>query len=283
MFWAERLKASGVLAIFHGRIIGDDNAFGRRNARAWMGLDCLLGDGYAAGLVRRTPQRQPKTWSSSPAISARAKPSGRQQVIAISTDHDSAVWRFATISPSASPGTLTAITTLPTARQCAHWSCGERRRFSAARARYIGVDNPTQFFVNAYGQNRPDRSRCIEVEGPAIDIDDPPGPPARVSGRYTSLATYRSPRCHPGNTLRSRNAYNDVIETSTPKPFLKTMPRSMPSCLAAAKPTGRRSRGLEHHAEAGSIMIDGSVNCTQLQPGDPRITRCLLTRIEHLN
>ena len=45
--WAERLKASGVLAI-HGRIIGDDNTFDEETLGPGWAWD-YLGDGYAAG------------------------------------------------------------------------------------------------------------------------------------------------------------------------------------------------------------------------------------------
>ena len=239
--WAERLKASGVQAI-HGRIIGDDNSFDEETLGPGWAWD-YLGDGYAAGSGALQLNENVVFVSVSPGPTV-----GTPAIVSIAPDYSGLEIR--NDLKTAAAGTLTAITTrrLPGSP---HLELRGTVALGSARSLHrVSVDNPTQFFVNALRAKL--IAHGIEVEGPAVDIDDLSNPPTRQAGSL--VATYRSP---PLSTLAQRMmkaSQNLYAET-----LLKTMGAEigMPS-VSGGREAVRSVLESWNIIPAGLIMIDGS-------------------------
>jgi serine-type D-Ala-D-Ala carboxypeptidase/endopeptidase (penicillin-binding protein 4) len=260
--WAERLKASGVLAI-HGRIIGDDNTFEEETLGPGWAWD-YLGDGYAAGSGALQLNENVVFVTIGPGQAV-----GTPAVVSISTD--SSGLEIRNDLKTASAGTLTAITTRRLPGSVRLELRGTVALGSARSVHRVSVDNPTQFFVTALRAKL--IAHGIEVEGPAIDIDDLPNPPSRQAG--TLLAIYRSP---PLSTLAvrmmkaSQNLYAETL--------LKTMGAEigMPS-VSGGREAVRSTLESWSIMPAGLIMVDGS-GLSRYNLVTPESLVALLTRID---
>jgi D-alanyl-D-alanine carboxypeptidase/D-alanyl-D-alanine-endopeptidase (penicillin-binding protein 4) len=260
--WAERLKASGILAI-HGRIIGDDNTFDEETLGPGWAWD-YLGDGYAAGSGALQLNENVVFVTVSPGQAAGASAS-----VSISTDYSGLEIRN-DLKTSAT-GTLTAITTRRLPGSPRLELRGTVALGSAPSVHRVSVDNPTQFFVNALRAKLV--AHGIEVEGPALDIDDLPTPPSRDAG--TLLVTYRSPPLSALAVRMMKASQNLYAET-----FLKAMgaEMGMPS-VAGGREAVRSTLESWSITPAGLIMIDGS-GLSRYNLVTPESLVALLTRVD---
>jgi D-alanyl-D-alanine carboxypeptidase/D-alanyl-D-alanine-endopeptidase (penicillin-binding protein 4) len=176
--WAARLKARGIRVV-SGRIIGDDNGFEEPSpGLGWMWDDLPTEDSTSIGPLQYNENAVAVTVSPGPsagdsaAVSLSVADSGLTIVNGVTT---SAAGTATSIAMHRLPGstTLTLQGSIPVG--------------AAASVTAVSVDNPTQFFVNAFRAAL--IANGIDVRGPAVDIDDVIDAPA---ARGAPIVSYQS-------------------------------------------------------------------------------------------
>jgi len=214
--WAGRLKERGIRVV-SGRVVGDDNSVEEpAPGLGWMWDDLPTEDSTSVGALQYNENALRVTVSPGPsagdsaAISLSVGTSGLTILNAVTT----AVAGSAT---SISMHRLAGNTTL-TLR-------GSIALGAAPSALAVSVDNPTQFFVNAFRAAL--IANGIDVRGPAVDIDDVTDVPA---GRSAPIISYQSPTL---STLAVR--LMKISQNLYAESFLKTLavaPGTVPTAAA---------------------------------------------------
>jgi serine-type D-Ala-D-Ala carboxypeptidase/endopeptidase (penicillin-binding protein 4) len=239
--WAAQLKATGIRTI-RGRIIGDDNAFDDETLGPGWAWD-YLGDGYAAGVgalqynenVAWLTIAPSSTVGTAPVVTASPEGSGLEIINRLTTT---------------SAGTAQSVATRRVPGSVRLELRGSIPLGSAPILRRVSVDNPTLFFVNA--MRTAFIKRGIDVQGPAMDIDDVVNPPVAQHG--TVLAIYRSPALSAIAMRMMKVSQNVYAET-----LLKTMGAAMGApTVAGGREAVRSTLQSWGIAPTAVVMIDGS-------------------------
>ena len=205
--WARALRAAGITRVT-GRVIGDDNAFDDERLGAGWSLDYIAW-GYAAPVSALQYGENVAVLR----MRAGAREGDPVEVIASPPGHGlRIVSRVRTGAPDVTgnielerlPGqrTLTVTGIVPAGRPVS--------------IRTASVDNPTQFFVDAFRDVLVDSG--VRVDGPAVDIDEAEG--YTPSGAARTIASHQSPPLSELGAYFMKVSQNMYGET-----FLKAMGR----------------------------------------------------------
>jgi D-alanyl-D-alanine carboxypeptidase/D-alanyl-D-alanine-endopeptidase (penicillin-binding protein 4) len=186
--WAVRLKSAGVESI-RGRIIGDDNAFDDDGLGFGWSWDDLPDD-YAAGVSAVQFNENAARIAIAPASAV-----GDAAAITVTPDGTGLSVVNLVVTVAAGSQSSVSVRRLPGSARLE--VRGSIPRKAADMVRTIAVDNPTIFFVNAVRAALV--TRGIDVQGPAVDIDEIGDAPARTDA--VLLLSHRSP---PLSTLAQR-------------------------------------------------------------------------------
>ncbi len=183
--WAGRLKERGIRVV-SGRVIGDDNGVEEpAPGLGWMWDDLPTEDSTSIGALQYNENALRVTVSPGPsagdsaAISLSVGTSGLTIVNAVTT---------------AAAGSATSISMHRLAGNTTLALRGSIALGAAPSALAVSVDNPTQFFVNAFRAAL--IANGIDVRGPAVDIDDVTDAAggAERADRLVSIAAAVDPR-----------------------------------------------------------------------------------------
>ncbi|MBA3948932.1 MAG: D-alanyl-D-alanine carboxypeptidase/D-alanyl-D-alanine-endopeptidase [Acidobacteria bacterium] len=205
--WARALRAAGITRVT-GRLIGDDNAFDDERLGSGWAWDYLAW-GYAAPVSALqygenvAVLRMRAGAREGDPVEVIASPPGHGLRI-LSTVRTGAPDATANIELERLPGqpTLTVTGVVPAGRP--------------VNIRTASIDNPTQFFVDAFREVLVDSG--ITVAGPAVDIDETEG--YAPSGAPRTIATHQSP---PLSELGAH--FMKVSQNMYGETFLKAMGR----------------------------------------------------------
>jgi D-alanyl-D-alanine carboxypeptidase/D-alanyl-D-alanine-endopeptidase (penicillin-binding protein 4) len=214
--WASRLKERGIRVV-SGRVVGDDNSVEEpAPGLGWMWDDLPTEDSTSVGALQYNENALRVTVSPGPsagdsaAISLSVGTSGLTIVNAVTT---------------AAAGSATSISMHRLAGNTTLALRGTIALGAAPSALAASVDNPTQFFVNAFRAAL--IANGIDVRGPAVDIDDVTDVPAV---RTAPIVSYQSP---PLSTLAVR--LMKISQNLYAESFLKTLaaaPGTVPTAAA---------------------------------------------------
>jgi D-alanyl-D-alanine carboxypeptidase/D-alanyl-D-alanine-endopeptidase (penicillin-binding protein 4) len=202
--WASRLKERGIRAV-SGRVVGDDNGVEEpAPGLGWMWDDLPTEDSTSVGALQYNENALRVTVSPGPsagdsaAISLSVGTSGLTVVNAVTT---------------AAAGSATSISMQRLAGNTTLALRGTIALGAAPSALAVSVDNPTQFFVNAFRAAL--IANGVDVRGPAVDIDDVTDLPAALTA---PIVSYQSP---PLSTLAVR--LMKISQNLYAESFLKTL------------------------------------------------------------
>ncbi len=237
--WAAQLKSAGIGRI-DGRIVGDDNAFdddGLGQGWAWDDIAASFSAGVSA--LQFNEGSVQLRLAPGAAVGAKAG-------VVVSPDYSGlTLSNLITTSAAGSPAI--------SRRRFPGSSRLELRGVLPIRTRGFSetasVDNPTQYFVTALRRSLV--ASGIDVQGPAVDIDDLDIAPVRVAD---PLVTYQSPPLSTLATTMMRLSQNLYAET-----LLKTLGVSGDPGTAEAGRTAVRAVLQSWNIDAGGlIQADGS-------------------------
>jgi serine-type D-Ala-D-Ala carboxypeptidase/endopeptidase (penicillin-binding protein 4) len=186
--WADALKARGIHAI-RGRIIGDDNRFDDETLGPGWAWDDLAGrDAVAVSALQYNENVAQVTIA--PGLAAGDETRVTIEPPGSGLDADNRI--------------MTGVPGTPPSIEVRRWPGSSRIELSGTlplgggpAVRIVSVDNPTRFFATAFRLAL--IGAGVDVQGPAVDIDDVTGAPPASAGML--LASYRSP---PLSTLAVR-------------------------------------------------------------------------------
>ncbi|MGE3513215.1 MAG: D-alanyl-D-alanine carboxypeptidase/D-alanyl-D-alanine-endopeptidase [Vicinamibacterales bacterium] len=203
--WAERLKALGV-RVLSGRIIGDDNAFDDEGYGAgWMWDD--MDQAYAAGIGAL----QLNVDATVVTVTA-AGTSGGPATVSVATDASGLAIHNRVVTAPA--GTPARVTLRRRANSTVLDVSGEVPAGGDPVSRRIAVVNPTRYFVEELRKAL--IANGIDVQGPAVDIDDLEVPPHVADA--VPLLVHRSPSLRTLAETMMKVSQNQYAET-----LLKTL------------------------------------------------------------
>jgi len=177
--WADGLKQRGIRTI-SGRVIGDDNGVEEPAlGLGWMWDDVPTEDSTSVGALQYNENALRVTVSPGPSA-------GDSAGVSLSVGSSGLTIVNEVMTGAAGSATSISIHRLPGSTMLA--LRGSIAVGAAPSALAVSVDNPTQFFVNAFRAAL--IANGIDVRGPAVDIDDVTDVPA---GRSAPIISYQSP------------------------------------------------------------------------------------------
>jgi D-alanyl-D-alanine carboxypeptidase/D-alanyl-D-alanine-endopeptidase (penicillin-binding protein 4) len=176
--WAARLKDHGI-HIVTGRVIGDDNSWEEpAPGLGWMWDDLPTEDSTSVGALQYNENALRVTVAPGPSA-------GDSAAIGLSVGTSGlTIVNGVTTTPA---GSATSISMHRLAGSTTLALRGSIALGTAPSTLAVSVDNPTQFFVNAFRAAL--IANGIDVRGPAVDIDDV----ADVPARSAPIVSYQSP------------------------------------------------------------------------------------------
>ena len=260
--WAARLKERGI-HIVSGRVIGDDNGFEEpAPGLGWMWDDLPTEDSTSVGALQYNENALRVTVSPGPSV-------GDSAAVGLSVGTSGLTIVNAVTTVAA--GSATSIGMHRLAGSTTLALRGSIAIGAAPSALAVSVDNPTQFFVNAFRAAL--IANGIDVRGPAVDIDDV----ADVPRRSAPIVSYQSP---PLSTLAVR--LMKISQNLYAESFLKTLaaaPGTVPTAAAgwSAARTILEGWGVQPGA---LIQRDGS-GLTRYDFVTPEALVTILTHVAH--
>jgi D-alanyl-D-alanine carboxypeptidase/D-alanyl-D-alanine-endopeptidase (penicillin-binding protein 4) len=213
--WAGRLKERGIRVV-SGRIVGDDNSVEEpAPGLGWMWDDLPTEDSTSIGALQYNESAVRVTVSPGPSA-------GDSAAVSLSVGTSGlTILNRVTTAPAGSP---TSIGMHRLAGETTLALSGSIALGAAPSSLAVSVDNPTQFFVNAFRAAL--IANGIDVRGPAVDIDDV----ADLPPRGAPIVSYQSP---PLSTLAVR--LMKISQNLYAESFLKTLaaaPGTVPTAAA---------------------------------------------------
>jgi D-alanyl-D-alanine carboxypeptidase/D-alanyl-D-alanine-endopeptidase (penicillin-binding protein 4) len=213
--WAGRLKERGIRVVA-GRVVGDDNNVEEpAPGLGWMWDDLPTEDSTSIGALQYNESALRVTVSPGPSAGDSAAIG-----LSVGTSGLTILNRVTTVSS----GSATSITMHRLAGNTTLALSGSIALGAAPTALAVSVDNPTQFFANAFRAAL--IANGIDVRGPAVDIDDV----ADMPTRNAPIVTYQSP---PLSTLAVR--LMKISQNLYAESFLRTLaaaPGTVPTAAA---------------------------------------------------
>jgi D-alanyl-D-alanine carboxypeptidase/D-alanyl-D-alanine-endopeptidase (penicillin-binding protein 4) len=197
--WAARLKAAGVSRI-DGRVVGDDNAFDDDGlGQGWAWDDIAASFAASVSALQFNEGSVQLRLAPGPSVGASAS-------VTLTPDYSGlTLMNLVTTGPAGSTPAIAR-------RRFPGTSRLELRGTIPVRARPFfetaSVDNPTLYFVTALRRSL--TANGIDVQGPAVDIDDLVAPPSRVGA---PLVTHLSPPLSMLATTMMKLSQNLYAET----------------------------------------------------------------------
>jgi serine-type D-Ala-D-Ala carboxypeptidase/endopeptidase (penicillin-binding protein 4) len=260
--WAGVLKQRGIRGVA-GRVIGDDNGFEEPSpGLGWMWDDLPTEDSTSIGALQYNENAVRVTISPGPsagdsaAISLSVSGSGLTIVNEVTT---------------AAAGSATSIDMHRLAGSTTLALRGSIALGASPAALAVSVDNPTQFFVNAFRAAL--IANGIDVRGPAVDIDDVADVPA---ARSAPIVSYQSP---PLSTLAVR--LMKISQNLYAESFLKTLaaaPGTVPT--AAAGWTAARTILEGWGVQPGALIQRDGSGLTRYDFVTPEALVTILTHVD---
>jgi len=261
--WARQLQGAGIRTV-RGRVIGDDRRFTDDGLGFGWSWDDLPDDYAAAvGALQFNEDAARVVIVPGPSIGADAAIAIAPSTTGLTIDNN-VVTTDAAGAPAIDARRLPGSSRLAVRGSIpAGWS---------PITRVVSVDNPTQFFVNALRQSL--AAHGIDVQGPAVDVDDVRDVPARE--RMTLVSTIRSAPLSALAQRLMKVSQNQYAET-----FLKTIGAAAGIPTAIGGRTAVTALLQEWGVAANDLIVRDGSGLSRYNYVTPQALVAVLTHVAH--